>query len=352
MKVSVFHLVSNHVSSILDPYRRSRRYDFEANDLVQKIRSLQTKANRWADSARHRLQSKEKMSMIEAKTLFDEAEKLNIICDESKALRNAMRSAKGWSNRVKRSKVDQGVTHVDDVKALLDEHDSLLISLPEEVTRLRQAMKSYCICRRPYDGFMIGCDDCDEWYHGPCIGVTESRADRFNKYSCIRCCITKSYKVSAAHAASLIRKWTSIKERKKARQVEAQKHQRKVRKETKEIEKLQVRIQEIEQFIGGVSKLGMQGILESNLECDSPSVADNDGGTSHALEKSICTAESESDKKIIPQDSSDSPQCVEEKAASTSDDAIASDMPLNDEGKIFLCLLDKLRRLTSHYRRS
>ena len=35
--------------------------------------------------------------------------------------------------------------------------------------------KLYCVCRRPYSSasFMIQCDECNEWYHGECVSVTE-----------------------------------------------------------------------------------------------------------------------------------------------------------------------------------
>jgi len=38
------------------------------------------------------------------------------------------------------------------------------------------------ICR-----FYIGCDRCDDWYHGSCVGVTKSEADRMDTYVCPVC---------------------------------------------------------------------------------------------------------------------------------------------------------------------
>ena len=33
----------------------------------------------------------------------------------------------------------------------------------------------YCFCGGPSDGsFMLGCDDCDRWFHGECVGRAES----------------------------------------------------------------------------------------------------------------------------------------------------------------------------------
>ncbi|KAL1917196.1 uncharacterized protein VTP21DRAFT_4852 [Calcarisporiella thermophila] len=47
----------------------------------------------------------------------------------------------------------------------------------------------YCKCRRGYDGkeFMIGCDGCQEWFHGRCIGMTPSEAKLNQHYFCDKC---------------------------------------------------------------------------------------------------------------------------------------------------------------------
>merc|ERR1711983_506414 len=46
----------------------------------------------------------------------------------------------------------------------------------------------YCTCRSTdVNRFMIGCDHCEEWYHGDCIGVTEKEAKFIKKFYCIEC---------------------------------------------------------------------------------------------------------------------------------------------------------------------
>ncbi|KAG0258304.1 hypothetical protein BG011_003376 [Mortierella polycephala] len=62
----------------------------------------------------------------------------------------------------------------------------------EETIKLSQTggdVKLYCICRTPYDTsrFMIACDECDEWFHGDCVGVAEKDSDMVDKYYCERC---------------------------------------------------------------------------------------------------------------------------------------------------------------------
>ncbi|KAG5359380.1 COMPASS component SPP1 [Yarrowia sp. C11] len=46
----------------------------------------------------------------------------------------------------------------------------------------------FCVCRRPDDGkWMIGCDYCEEWIHGTCVGMTPARAKLMHKFCCPFC---------------------------------------------------------------------------------------------------------------------------------------------------------------------
>ncbi|KAJ8264107.1 hypothetical protein GJAV_G00145260 [Gymnothorax javanicus] len=49
--------------------------------------------------------------------------------------------------------------------------------------------KLYCICKTPYDEskFYIGCDLCSNWYHGDCVGITEKEAKKMDDYICNEC---------------------------------------------------------------------------------------------------------------------------------------------------------------------
>ncbi|XP_015188319.1 PREDICTED: CXXC-type zinc finger protein 1-like [Polistes dominula] len=64
--------------------------------------------------------------------------------------------------------------------------------LPERkskiATLLKQDGQAYCICRSSDSSrFMIGCDACEEWYHGDCINITEKDAKHIKQFFCIRC---------------------------------------------------------------------------------------------------------------------------------------------------------------------
>ncbi|XP_018414841.1 PREDICTED: CXXC-type zinc finger protein 1 isoform X1 [Nanorana parkeri] len=46
----------------------------------------------------------------------------------------------------------------------------------------------YCICRKPdINCFMIGCDHCNEWFHGDCINITEKMAKAIREWYCMQC---------------------------------------------------------------------------------------------------------------------------------------------------------------------
>ncbi|KAF4518879.1 hypothetical protein B566_EDAN006730 [Ephemera danica] len=68
---------------------------------------------------------------------------------------------------------------------MLPERKSKIATLLKQEDRAGEA---YCICRSSDSSrFMICCDNCEEWYHGECINISEKEAKYIKQYFCLRC---------------------------------------------------------------------------------------------------------------------------------------------------------------------
>lgn len=49
--------------------------------------------------------------------------------------------------------------------------------------------KLHCLCKQPFDPtkFYVGCDMCSNWYHGACVGITQRASKKMNSYTCPQC---------------------------------------------------------------------------------------------------------------------------------------------------------------------
>jgi len=59
----------------------------------------------------------------------------------------------------------------------------------QEVTHDEDDTNLYCICKEPYNSniWMIGCDTCQNWFHGKCVGITALEARKIKNYVCAEC---------------------------------------------------------------------------------------------------------------------------------------------------------------------
>jgi nucleosome-remodeling factor subunit BPTF len=59
----------------------------------------------------------------------------------------------------------------------------------DECKQAKDTEKLYCLCQQPYDDsqFYICCDRCQDWFHGRCVGILQSEADNIDEYICPRC---------------------------------------------------------------------------------------------------------------------------------------------------------------------
>ncbi|XP_012274975.1 nucleosome-remodeling factor subunit NURF301 isoform X2 [Orussus abietinus] len=58
-----------------------------------------------------------------------------------------------------------------------------------ECRHARDTQELYCLCKQPYDEsqFYICCDKCQDWFHGRCVGILQSEADNIDEYVCPNC---------------------------------------------------------------------------------------------------------------------------------------------------------------------
>lgn len=227
-----------------------------ASDVVTRVRKRAKDGQEWLKVAKEFLNSGEKIPIEDAKDVITAGDKLNITCDEYKTLRNALKATRSWLLKVKKSTGDEGQTVATSITELINEHNNFLVTAEEEYEKLKQTMCGYCICRQPYEGFMIGCDSCEEWYHGPCVGISEGQAEKFDKYVCVRCSTLRVYKDNVSAIAAVVRKWSSATGLVKARTADDQRYGRKTRqadrdygKHKEQVEKYKVEMKFLQQRI-------------------------------------------------------------------------------------------------------
>ena len=132
-------------------------------------------------------------------------------------LKSELRKGKSWLTRYNRTAPGAGISAATLSKDIGNELDLLItearttlrMDVREELDAISQATRRYCLCRQLYHGSMVGCDECDEWYHFQCMGLTQFQVERADKYVCIRCSLRNSFLQAANLAAQITNRWSS-----------------------------------------------------------------------------------------------------------------------------------------------
>ncbi|XP_067421624.1 LOW QUALITY PROTEIN: PHD finger protein 3 [Emydura macquarii macquarii] len=121
----------------------------------------------------------------------DEKEKLKLKKIEKNLQPRQRRSSKSLS-------LDEPPLFIPDnistVKREGSEHTS-----PSESKYVWVPTKQCGFCRKPHGNrFMVGCGRCDDWFHGDCVGLSLSQAQRMGEedkeYVCVKCCAEEDKK--------------------------------------------------------------------------------------------------------------------------------------------------------------
>jgi len=73
---------------------------------------------------------------------------------------------------------------------------AMMVGSAVEIAKPAEAVEDelFCVCRKPYqDGvLMVGCDDCNGWFHPGCIGMSPEQAQAVTFYQCPNCSLDES----------------------------------------------------------------------------------------------------------------------------------------------------------------
>ncbi|KAF1333563.1 Leucine-rich repeat and iq domain-containing protein 3, partial [Globisporangium splendens] len=185
VRVTTFQKLLNEGSNLLmepDAFK-------PIHDEVKKVKAWLTKLKKRIKS----LMTKrvDRFSIGVARSLVEEGEDLVIDMPVFDLLKEHVETASDWEARVLESGIESGHARIANLVSLLNEYECarLLIDLDMHREVLKSATERYCICRQPFDGLMIGCDFCDDWFHDNCIGMSKEKVEKVENYTCPSCTI-------------------------------------------------------------------------------------------------------------------------------------------------------------------
>ena len=137
------------------------------------------------------------------KPTFDEIDLLvsrakDVSFPEEKALRmmkGMYGRAKSWKIKVIKELApvagEKKCYNVSTLKELRTASEEIPMRMKEEALLtgvIEDEGARHCICGGPSDArFMLSCDKCQKWYHGPCVKMTKEKCDGVEKWICPHC---------------------------------------------------------------------------------------------------------------------------------------------------------------------
>ena len=179
------------LSSLLD-YQTTQKLLFQSLPLpsIVELNLRVAACIRWLPKERKVWQKQSRQSTL-AKLLADRFKECgNVQSDWTVRIVRELDRADEWNRRMEEAiEQKQGRSAFEALLQQADGPDRVWLDA-DDVALCKQYVDLYCLCRQPYQNgiFMIGCDQCDDWYHPACVGLTEPQANKIKKYICPRCC--------------------------------------------------------------------------------------------------------------------------------------------------------------------
>lgn len=219
-----------------------------ATPRVAELLVINEKLTSWAQEAEAILTHHQLKTVDELRDFIKSGEGLNVFLPQLDLLRAQHRRSKTWISKFQRLTGGGKTPSNAELEELSTESEQLLVNLDEYTSLISLDTKKYCICRQSYHSEMIGCDECDEWYHLQCVGLSQTQADKLERYLCIRCTLRQSFHNAAMLAAQSVNKWMVPSDVLRAREQRLNKISKRLAKEEKEMERVQTELTKLVQL--------------------------------------------------------------------------------------------------------
>ncbi|OQR97150.1 hypothetical protein ACHHYP_12678 [Achlya hypogyna] len=195
-----------------------------------------------------------RMPLHAATALVEDGAKLKVVAGAWTALQAHVATATAWEERLKTSGLDSGHAKIAVLVQLLHEytHGGFLVDFDMHRDVLVSATEQYCICRQPYDGLMIGCDLCDDWFHDTCIGLSKEKAEKVEDYMCPSCGLLQELKALVDGIDGSTRQLFELED--KAHEKAFGVALRKVKKEERDVDKAHVAVMELQAQVTAIGQ--------------------------------------------------------------------------------------------------
>jgi hypothetical protein len=198
MLANVLHVKMPDSTLILEEMRNVRRWQQRAYSYV--LGESNTAKNAATTSNQEK---RKKVSEEKVEEMIESSKGLLVAVPEIRKLSNVLNRSRDWVKRFRAAQSTQG-SNEKSIQALVREGQNLAIDHSAIIEPILETIIPYCLCRGPSQGFMLGCEDCEEWFHGACINLNEKDAEKIGTFVCAKCIAYKDMDSVLQEATSFL----------------------------------------------------------------------------------------------------------------------------------------------------